>query len=233
MRAVGDDSNTILLRANESARAETGKNGLVAVIRQTSEKSTLVRELPKSAAILLFNTGVGLKGGQPDPHWQLAGRSDDPGFKPQAAVVRGWRDETFLPDDPPHSQWISLIAGDGLVPQDVVYVFRTTFDLTGMLPSTATVQGKFMGDDRIVGIRLNGRRLSVPAHADTGPFFNWTTFQVSAGFVRGKNVLEFDVLNSNPGQSPAQRRVLGSRMSFRAELEGHAAKDPGLAGNGP
>jgi hypothetical protein len=228
MQAVGGgNARAILLRANESARAETGKNGVVAVIRQTGQKSTLFRDLPKSASIVLFNTGLGLKGGDPDPHWQIAARSDDPGFKPQTAVVRGWRDETFLPDDP-HSKWISLLPGAVEVPQDVVYVFRTTFDLSGMLPATAVVRGKFMGDDRVIAIRLNGRRLSVPVHQDTGPFFEWAKFQVSSGFVRGKNVLEFDVLNSNPAEPPGQRRILGSRMSFRAELEGQAARDPGL-----
>jgi hypothetical protein len=231
MRAIGSGNvQPILLRADESARAAIGKNGFVALVRQTGRKSALLRELPKSVPIVLFNTGVGLKGGQADPHWQLAARSDDPAFKPQAAVVRGWRDETFLPDDA-RSQWISLLPGAVLVPQDVIYVFRTTFDLTGMLPSTAVVRGRFMGDDRIVAVRLNGRRLTVRSQRDTGPFFEWNHFQISSGFVRGNNVLEFDVLNSIPGQPPGERRVSGSRMSFRAELEGAAAKDPGLGGD--
>jgi hypothetical protein len=231
MRAIGGGAAAIYLRANESARAEAGAGGIVLVVRQSSEKIAFLRELPHAVPIRLFNTGVGLKGGQADLHWQIAARSDDRAFRPQSAVVRGWRDGTFLPDDPGRSQWISLIAGDGLVPQDVVYVFRTTFDLTGMLPATAVVRGKFMGDDRIIGMRLNGRRLSVPRHRDTGPFFEWTNFRVSSGFVRGRNVLEFDVLNSNPVEPPGVRRVVGSRMSFRAELEGQAAEDPGLAGS--
>ncbi len=230
MRAIGGGSTAIYLTANQSARAEAGKGGIVLVVRQSKQQGTFLRELPRSVPIRLFNTGVGLRGGQADPHWQIAARSDDHGFRPKSAVVRGWRDNTFLPDDPARSQWISLIAGDGLVPQDVVYLFRTTFDLTGMLPSTAVVRGKFMGDDRIIGMRLNGRRLSVPRHRDTGPFFEWTSFQVSAGFVKGTNVLEFDVLNSNPAESPGLRRVVGSRMSFRAELEGQAAEDPAVGG---
>jgi hypothetical protein len=232
MRAVGGGtSKSIMLAANESAQAETGKLGVVAVVRQMGQKSMLVREMPKSVPIVLFNTGVGLNEGEPDPHWQIVARSDDLKFKPRPAVVRGWRDNSFLPDDPAHSRWISLLPGAVEVPQDVVYVFRTTFDLTGMLPSTAVVRGKFMGDDHLVAIRLNGRRLRVPVHPDTGPFFDWVRFQVSSGFVSGVNVLEFDVLNSNPGQSPSERRSVGSRMSFRAELEGSAANDPGLAGD--
>jgi hypothetical protein len=233
MRAAGSgNSLSILLTANESARAEVGVRGVVALVRQKCQNRTLVREMPKSAAIALFNTGVGLKGGEADSHWQVAARSDDPKFEPRPAVVRGWRDETFLKDDPGRSQWISLVPGDAMVPQDVVYVFRTTFDLAGVLPSTVVVRGKFMADDRVVAIRLNGRRLPVPAHRDTGPFFEWTSFQISAGFVRGVNSLEFDVLNCIPGQSPSERRNSSSRMSFRAELEGAAARDPRLAGDG-
>ena len=93
------------------------------------------------------------------------------------------------------------------------------------------MRGKFLADDRLVGIRLNGRRLPVPLHRDGGPFLDWTSFQTSAGFVKGTNVLEFDVLNSNPYQSPSQRRTVKSRMSFRAELEGVAASDPEFAGD--
>jgi hypothetical protein len=190
-----------------------------------------VCEMPKSAPIVLFNTGVGLKKGDPDPHWQVVARSDDPKFKPQPAVVRGLRDGIFLEDDPARSQWLSLVVGDVGFPQDVVFVFRTTFDMTGMLPSKALLRGKFLADDRLVGIRLNGRRLPVPLHRDGGPFVDWTNFQISSGFVRGINVLEFDALNSDPYQSPSQRRTIKSRMSFRAELEGVAPSDPGFAGD--
>ncbi len=45
----------------------------------------LLREMPKSVPITLFNTGVGLKPGDPDPHWQIVSRSDDPTFKPRPA----------------------------------------------------------------------------------------------------------------------------------------------------
>ncbi len=89
-----------------------------------------------------------------------------------------------------------------------------------MLPSKAVLRGKFLADDRLVGIRLNGRRLPVPLHRDGLPFLDWTGFQISSGFVRGENVLEFDVLNANPYLSPNQRRTAKSRMSFRASCRG-------------
>ena len=110
-------------------------------------------------------------------------------------------------------------------------MFRTTFDLTGRLPSKAVLKGKFLADDRLVGIRLNGHRLPVPLHRDGTPFLDWTSFQTSAGFATDRNVLEFDVLNSSPYQSPSQRRTLKSMMGFRAELQGTAASDPEFGDN--
>ena len=228
LRAVdGGHSKPILLRANESARANFGKDGVVAVVRQAGQKSALVREMPKPVSIVLFNTGVGLKEGESDPHWQIVARSDDAAFKPQAGLFRG-PGGNALENDPARSQWLSLVGGDAKLPEEVVYVFRTTFDLRGMLPSTAALQGRFIADDRVVAVRLNGRRLPVPVQRDGDPFIYWAKFHVAAGFVTGTNVLEFDVLNACPFTSPSERRTAKSRMMFRVEMEGEACPDPGL-----
>jgi hypothetical protein len=229
--AGGGSAEAVALRANESARVDSGKGRVAVVVRESGPHRAFIREMPRLLPIALFNTGIGLKKGDRDPHWQVVARSDDAEFKPRPAVVRGLEAEIFLKDDPAHSQWLSLAAGDVAFPEEVVYVFRTTFDLTGRLPSRAVLHGKFLADDRLVGIRLNGRRLPVPLHRDGMPFLAWTGFQVSSGFVSGKNVLEFDVLNANPYLSPNQRRTARSRMSFRAELQGTAASDPEYAGN--
>jgi hypothetical protein len=232
VRAVGGpNTKAVSLGANESAQVEGGKGQAAVPVRQSGLRRAFVREMPKSLPIALFNTGVGLKKGDPDPHWQIIARSDDPKFKPHAAVVRGLREDIFLEDDPSRSQWLSLAVGDVSFPEDVVYVFRTTFNLTGMVPSKAVLRGKFLADDRLVGIRLNGRRIPVPRHRDGMPFLEWTSFQISAGFVRGANVLEFDVLNANHWLSPSVRRTMKSRMSLRIELEGTAASDPDFAGD--
>jgi hypothetical protein len=232
IRAVDGNTKEVSLGANESARVNSAKGRVARVVRQGNAKTAFVREMPNSARIVVFNTGVGLKAGDPDPHWQIVARTDDPKFTLRPAVVRGMKpDDFFLEDDPNRSQWLSLLAGDRDFPEDVVFVFRTEFDLTGMLPSTAVLRGKFLADDRVVAIRLNGRRLPVPVHRDGGPFLDLTSFRIASGFVKGKNVLEFDVLNANPYLSPSQGRTLRSRMSFRAELEGSATRDPGWAGD--
>ena len=137
------------------------------MVRETGQKNTFVREMPKSVPIKLFNTGAGLKKGDPDPHWQVVSRSDDPNFKPRAAVVVKPVPANGA-DNPSRSQWIAP-SGDFWLPDDVVYVFRTTFDLTGLLPSRAALRGRFIADDRVIAIRLNGRRLKVPCSTKANP----------------------------------------------------------------
>jgi hypothetical protein len=234
VRAAAENVRAVSLQANQSARVVPSKGRAAEVVRLAGRRAGFVREMPKLTPIALFNTGLGLKGGDADPHWQIVARSDDPAFKPQPAVVRGMKpDDYFLKDNPDRSQWLSLLPGDRNFPEDVIFVFRTTFDLTGMLPTTAVLSGRFMADDHIVGMRLNGRRLPVPVHHDGGPFLDLASFRITSGFVKGKNVLEFDVLNANPYLSPSQRRTAKSRMSFRAELQGGAMSDPSPSGDEP
>jgi hypothetical protein len=225
----GGGGKAILLGASESARVEVGKGGAVVVVRKKGEQNTFVRQMPKSVPITLCNSGVGLKEGEPDSHWQVVARSDDPKSKPQPALVRGPGDNA-LENDPGRSQWLSLVAGEADVPEEVVYVFRTTFDLTGKLPSAAVLRGKFLADDRVVAIRLNGHSLRVPPQPEGGPFIYWTHFHAAAGFVKGTNVLDFEVLNADPLKSPIERRTAQSRVSCRVELEGEVTCDPGLDG---
>jgi hypothetical protein len=234
MRAVGSKApQTVLLKADESARVDVGKRGVVTIARSKGEKHTFVREMPKAAPIVLFNTGIGLKEyGDPDPHWQIVGRSDEPKFKPRPALVRGPSYDA-MENDPQRSQWISLIDGEVNLPEEVVYMFRTTFDLTGMRPSTAVVRGKLIADDRVAVIRLNGRNLAVPAQPDGSPFLYWTQFRLTSGFVKGTNVLEIGVLNADPTKSTVGRRDAASQMRLRVELEGEAVVDPGLPTAGP
>ena len=88
-KAAGDGGGerVIRLRENESARVEAGAGRGVTLTRGTTLASGFPRQMPRRVAIQAFNTGAGLDEGQPDPHWQLVARSDDPSFKPQPALV--------------------------------------------------------------------------------------------------------------------------------------------------
>ena len=174
--------------------------------------------MPRSTPIVLFNTGIGLKKGDADPHWQVVARSDDPKFARGRRWWCGRESRGTCKTIPPARNGSRL--GNVVLPEDVVYVFRTTFDLKETSFSRAALRGKFIADDRVVAIRLNGRNLNVPLQHDGEPFLYWTKFRAAAGFVKGKNVLEFDVLNANPFTSPSQRRTSKSRMCCRVEMQG-------------
>ena len=81
------------------------------MVRKKGQTSTLVREMPKSVPIKLFNTGLGLKEGGPDPHWQLMAVSNEPKFQPRPAVVSSLPYRIWLANDPGRSQWISTADG--------------------------------------------------------------------------------------------------------------------------
>ena len=48
---------------------------------------------------------------------------------------------------------------------DVTYTFRTTFELVGVPPSAAVLQGRFIADNCVTAIRLNGKATTVPKQA--------------------------------------------------------------------
>ena len=74
-------------RTSRPGGAGRGPRGQRWSVRGQRRPDPFARQMPRRVPIKLFNTGVGLKEGDPDPHWQLVARSDDPHFKPRPAVV--------------------------------------------------------------------------------------------------------------------------------------------------
>ena len=207
------------LKENESARVAVGRDQTVTVVRETGEPEAFARRMPKRVPIELFSTGLGLKEGQSDPHWQLAAVSNDPTFKPRPAVVSSLPYGIWLANDPGRSQWISTADGMPNLPHGVTYTFRTTFQLMDAMPETAVLQGWFIVDNYIRAIRLNGKDVPVPEHADgsNGLFHQFYRFVTRRGFMEGTNVLEIDVYNGHRGPPP---KAPASAMALRVELEG-------------
>jgi hypothetical protein len=209
-----DDAKAIRLGKNESARVVVGKDHVAKVVREKARSSGFVRKMPRRMRIELFNTGLNLKPGDKDPHWQLAARSDMPKFKPQPAVVTESGDARRVASQADRSQWISAVAGDAHVPDRVLYTFRTTFDLTGMRPSTAKLNGRFVADNHVRAIRLNGHSVPVPAHGYR-EFGFFHAFSTNRGFVERTNVLEIDVENGEPDDV-----ATSSMLGLLLELDG-------------
>ncbi len=176
--------------------------------------------MPTRVAIKLFSTGVGLREGEPDPHWWLVARSDDPHFKPRPAVVTSYDVRFYLAVDPLRSQYLS--TGNGLpdLPNGVIYTFRTTFEIAGPYQGGALLWGWFIADNHVKAIRLNGKNMPVPEHADDN-FAQPHDFSVRSGFADGSNVLEIDVENDSAADRAEKRTT--SPMLLRVELEGSAS----------
>ena len=107
----------------------------------------------------------------------------------------------------------------------VVFTFRTSFNLKGMRPSTAFLHGRFVADNHVRAIRLNGHEVSVPRHGyeEFGYFHG---FSSDRGFVEGLNVLEIDVENGIPGRMLRSPIPWAYSWNWRARLYRHGLSLP-------
>ena len=173
----------------------------------------------------LFNTGVDnsnalLSGGATDPHYHLI-TSADPSFPgPDAMVVytSGYPFPFWLSDGP-KSEWIAPSANEDLVITPGLYVYRTTFNLTGLDPSTAVIKGQWSTDNQGVNILINGMSTGI---TNSNQFSSFTPFTISSGFVSGLNTLAFEV-NNGPTSGTA------NPTGLRVELSGTAKPLPPCA----
>lgn len=184
-----------------------------------------------SVPIVLFNTGVDSAGivladGATDPHYQLIESAEAP-FSSACLLCAYVVDQNGWPvgggvwaADTSSSKWIapkpdeSMAAGsDGVG----TYEYQTTFDLTGLIPSTAQIAGVWTSDNGGIEILLNGVEVSGATLNDYHTLNN--PFSITAGFVAGLNTLDFVVAN-DPGGAE------GNPTGVRAELSGTADPVP-------
>jgi hypothetical protein len=178
--------------------------------------------------IAIFDTGVNVSGVPlangtlGDPHYTLF---SVPAGGITALVVRS----TGVPIPPwlvadTFSAWIAPNAASFNSPPGN-YDYRTTFDLTGFAPDTATLIGKWAMDNSGVNILINGHPtgIAVPALDPlnlnvTQPFQQFNSFSIHSGFVAGLNTLDFIVNNfNNNGANPTGLRVEVTGTAFTPE----------------
>ena len=174
----------------------------------------------------LFNTGtdpsnIALVGGNglTDPHYVIQS-SSSPGFAGQHAVTF-FEPFAYVPNDA-NSRWISISATGN--PGHNTTVYRTTFNLSGLDPSSAQITGLWASDNNSA-ILLNGVATGhvLPA---SGVSFNFLhSFTISSGFVAGVNTLDFQVTDVGP---PTALRVdsIGGSADL-APPTGPAIPEPG------
>ncbi len=174
------------------------------------------RAAPKGTVPIpgLYNTGVG------NDQLPLGDSEQDPHYRVTANPTGGPVDAIVIPNDdfpiPPwatnssSSRWIVPTEDpDGNAdPGD--YEFAIDFDLTGLDPSTAVIQGLWSADNTGSDIFLNGVATENP---QSGSFPLLTPFEISQAlsdaFLPGKNTLTFRVNNAGTDVNPVGFRVEG------------------------
>ena len=160
----------------------------------------------QAAPINIFNTGVDANGDVVaggtvgDEHYTLI---SDPngtitGIKTATAISEGYPIGPWLGDNS-LSSWIGPNTGD-LVGPGGLFTYQTTFDLSGLDHTTASILGRWATDDQGIDILINGT-----ATGNTSASFGvFTDFTINSGFIAGVNTLDFVVTN---GHGPTGLRV--------------------------
>ena len=220
VRPIGDNKEkAIQLGEGESALVEVGEDGAVSTARNANVRpdrlaAIFTRRMPKRVKIGIFNTGIGLKEGDADPHWHIITVNKDKKTQPRPAVVTITARQYKL-NDPARSQWISVAGNLPDILSNTAYTFRTQFELADALSGSTVLHGGFLADNHVAAIRLNGHDVHVPEHQGEAPFIRFVPFKITEGFVKGTNVLEIDVFNGSPFIASSD-----SPMALRAELWG-------------
>jgi hypothetical protein len=149
----------------------------------------------------LKSTGDSVTGGQQDTNYTIVsgpitGDVDvaHPGF---FALNGAWVSNTAT------AKWIAPASTVPTTPGAIGtapagdYVYKTTFDLSGLIASTANITGKWASDNTGLGIYLNGNLVSGTGGGTGNHFGAFRNFAISSGFVDGVNTLEFHVRNAS------------------------------------
>ncbi len=146
----------------------------------------------------LHNTGLGIEVGDEDPHWQVVAGPEGstwPQFASVCANIKG--EYNYLPNDPQASQWIS-IANWNEAKARAVFTFQTSFNLGGYDLSTIQLFGRFLVDNGVREVRVNGQPVEFESWNIENKFGDeqFRFVNVSEGLVAGENVIQIDVWNN-------------------------------------
>jgi hypothetical protein len=117
------------------------------------------------------------------------------------------------------STWISDVTPAGSGSANGYFDFKTTFDLTGLNPATASISGQWAVDNT-GSILINGTDTGNNIAWGVPSFENWHSFSINSGFIAGTNTLDFIVRNwwgpDNPDAPNAGPEGLRVEMSGTA-----------------
>lgn len=188
----------------------------------------LVHAVPISG---LYNTGVndsgiGLPIGAKDTHYKLEGPDFPLG---DANVVAPYFPSSAwtAPFNSTQAQWISSTgtndAGGPQGDQSYDYKFTTSFDLTGLDPTTAKIDLTFASDNQsffyINGVQQNPSLM--------GDFHSLTDISLTSGFIDGINELRIIVDNGAASAFGNPMGLLITSIAGDAEVKNSTVPEPG------
>ena len=194
------------------------------VIAATAMALLLTAALSANAAPItgLFATGVdgagvALGDGATDTHYSILSPAQQGIVINQAPTPGSWVANTAA------RRWI-WEAATGL-PVNVIRTFRTTFDLTGLDETTASLSGLWASDNLGFDVLING----VSTGNTSAGFSALSAFTLNFGFVAGVNTLDFQVQDVGGGAGFMVSSLSDTAISEPGML---AVFGPGLAGLG-
>jgi hypothetical protein len=170
----------------------------------------------------LFNTGVDAAGvpranNASELHYSLFSVPSGTTTVRVATAINGFPIGPWLGDDS-ISAWIGPASDGSLNGPSGNYTYRTTFDLTGFIPSSASITGQWAQDNTGVDIQINGASIGAVSNPGFGSFGG---FSIGSGFIAGVNTLDFII---NNGGGPTGLRV---EMTGAANVASVGAPEPG------
>jgi hypothetical protein len=167
-----------------------------------------------ASSINVFSTGVNASGNVlpngtiVDPHYTLV---TVPGLTTDIRVLAsGFPVGTWNADDS-ISAWIGPNNSSQLDGPGGTYDYQTTFDLTGLDYTTASLAGQWATDNTGVDILINGHSTGI--NSPCFACFTFTGFSISSGFGAGVNTLDFIVQNGT-GIGDTAAGPTGLRVEF-------------------
>ena len=147
----------------------------------------------------LPGTGQAIAVGQADPNWLITAIDGKALPQPVAATVddpAGYsasrEDLRFMPNGSA-SKWITPLTPTRQFEVNASVQYQTTFDASGFDLQTLALDLKFLADQQVVEIALNGRPVAVPTHGAGPAFVEMTELTLREGLIDGKNTLSFKV----------------------------------------
>jgi serine/threonine protein kinase len=139
----------------------------------------------------LYSTGIGGDGtplpeGAVDPYWTVT----SPGGTAMHTYVTENAPRVWMANAP-GGHWISPHADGWTDDPAGLYVYRTSFDLTGFDPTTARLEARLAADNAVRDVRLNGHSLKFSARG----YESASKLAIAGHFRPGINTLEFVVHN--------------------------------------